>query len=100
MQKDLDYLGHLASESARFADAIRLAPPAARVPSCPDWTADDLLWHLAEVQFFWGRAQAGRRQVPWKVTPVLTGRCAVNSGPAAGLRASSTTASVACRCGS
>jgi uncharacterized protein (TIGR03083 family) len=54
MQTDLDYLGHLASESARFADAIRLAPPAARVPSCPDWTADDLLWHLAEVQFFWG----------------------------------------------
>ena len=23
------------------------------MPSCPDWNADDLLWHLAEVQWFW-----------------------------------------------
>ena len=54
MPKDLDYLGHLARESALFADAIELAAPGARVPSCPDWDADDLFWHLAEVQFFWG----------------------------------------------
>ena len=26
-------------------------PP--RVPSCPDWRADDLLWHLGEVQHWW-----------------------------------------------
>jgi uncharacterized protein (TIGR03083 family) len=24
------------------------------VPTCPDWDADDLLWHLSEVQWFWG----------------------------------------------
>lgn len=24
------------------------------MPSCPDWEADDLLWHLGEVQWFWG----------------------------------------------
>jgi uncharacterized protein (TIGR03083 family) len=24
------------------------------VPTCPDWNAADLLWHLAEVQWFWG----------------------------------------------
>ena len=53
MPKDLDYLGHLARESTRFHDAIQLATPQARVPSCPDWNADDLLWHLTEVQFFW-----------------------------------------------
>jgi hypothetical protein len=23
------------------------------VPTCPDWDADDLLWHLAQVQWFW-----------------------------------------------
>ena len=23
------------------------------MPSCPDWTADDLLWHLAWVQSWW-----------------------------------------------
>ena len=50
----LDYLAHLSRESARFAAAIADAPQAAPVPSCPDWTADDLLWHLAEVQWFWG----------------------------------------------
>ena len=25
------------------------------VPSCPEWTAADLLWHLTEVQEFWGK---------------------------------------------
>jgi uncharacterized protein (TIGR03083 family) len=50
----LDYLTHLARESARFAAVLRAVPPDARVPSCPDWTADDLLWHLGEVQWFWG----------------------------------------------
>jgi uncharacterized protein (TIGR03083 family) len=54
MAADLDYLNHLAHESARFAESIRAASPDAAVPSCPDWTADDLLWHLAEVQWFWG----------------------------------------------
>lgn len=28
--------------------------PATQVPSCPDWTAADLAWHLTEVQWFWG----------------------------------------------
>ncbi|HEX9528361.1 MAG TPA: maleylpyruvate isomerase family mycothiol-dependent enzyme [Streptosporangiaceae bacterium] len=54
MGTDLDYLAHLASESARFAAVIGGLPRAARVPSCPDWNADDLLWHLGEVQWFWG----------------------------------------------
>jgi len=54
MATDLDYLAHLARESARFAEVIGELRPAARVPSCPDWSADDLLWHLGEVQWFWG----------------------------------------------
>jgi uncharacterized protein (TIGR03083 family) len=54
MTKDLDYLDHLARESTRFLEALSDTPPDARVPSCPDWDADDLLWHLAEVQWFWG----------------------------------------------
>ena len=54
MGYDVDFHGHLVRESARFADAVQQAPPDARVPSCPDWTADDLLWHLGEVQYFWG----------------------------------------------
>jgi uncharacterized protein (TIGR03083 family) len=54
VNEDLDYLAHLARESGRFAEAIREAPPDAPVPSCPDWNADDLLWHLGQVQWFWG----------------------------------------------
>jgi uncharacterized protein (TIGR03083 family) len=53
MATDLDYVAHLAAESARFATVIDGLPPGAPVPSCPGWTADDLLWHLAEVQWFW-----------------------------------------------
>lgn len=53
MGTDLDYIGHLTRESARFAEAIRDVPPDAPVPSCPDWTADDLLWHLGWVQWWW-----------------------------------------------
>src|ERR1022692_1528421 len=54
MRTDLDYIAHLARESARFGEAIGQAGPAAPVPSCPDWTADDLLWHLGGVQWSWG----------------------------------------------
>jgi uncharacterized protein (TIGR03083 family) len=53
VEAGLDYVAALGRESARFAEAITAAPPAARVPSCPEWTADDLLWHLAWVQWWW-----------------------------------------------
>ncbi len=54
MNNSLDYLGHLKRESARFLEALREVPSDAPVPTCPDWDAEDLLWHLAEVQWFWG----------------------------------------------
>jgi len=47
------YLDHLARESARFAEVLGAAAPDAPVPTCPEWTVDDLLWHLGEVQWFW-----------------------------------------------
>ena len=50
----IDYLGHLSRDSGRFLEVLAHADPGARVPTCPDWDADDLLWHLAEVQWFWG----------------------------------------------
>lgn len=53
MTEELDYLHHLRVESARFAEVLRDTPSGAPVPTCPDWTADDLLWHLGEVQHFW-----------------------------------------------
>ncbi len=51
---DLPFLDHLAAESARFRQLLADAPAGAIVPTCPDWDADDLLWHLADVQWFWG----------------------------------------------
>ncbi len=54
MNSDLDYIDHLARESALFALAVGAAAPDTPVPTCPEWNADDLLWHLGEVQWFWG----------------------------------------------
>ncbi len=50
----LPFVDHLERESALFRQALAEAPAGARVPTCPDWDADDLLWHLADVQWFWG----------------------------------------------
>ena len=59
------YLGHLESESRRFRDVLADCDPTARVPSCPGWTAADLLWHLgAEVQDFWAWVVGHRPQHP------------------------------------
>ena len=62
--RELDYLGHLARESARFAHAVSMAAPDAPVPPCPAWNADDLLWHLGEVQWFWGTIVRQRASTP------------------------------------
>jgi len=47
------YLEHIRVESARFREVLADCDPAARVPTCPDWSAEDLLWHLTTVQWFW-----------------------------------------------
>ncbi|GAA4125773.1 maleylpyruvate isomerase N-terminal domain-containing protein [Nocardioides fonticola] len=58
------YLTALHDESARFAEAVALAPSGAVVPTCPDWSADDLLWHLTEVQRFWAEVVRTRPAEP------------------------------------
>jgi len=58
------YLDLLASDSDRFADLLAEADPARRVPSCPDWSAVDLFWHLTEVQWFWGTIVRDRLSDP------------------------------------
>jgi uncharacterized protein (TIGR03083 family) len=65
----LDYLGHLRADSTRFLDVLGDADPTRRVPSCPDWDAADLLWHLGEVQWFWGSIVEGRLQSPEGLEP-------------------------------
>lgn len=54
MDAALDYVDHLARESARFGEALAGVPDDVPVPTCPDWDAVDLLWHLAGVQWNWG----------------------------------------------
>jgi uncharacterized protein (TIGR03083 family) len=53
VNSDLDYVGYLSRESTRFAEVLRDVGPDEPVPSCPGWNANDLLWHLGEVQWFW-----------------------------------------------
>jgi uncharacterized protein (TIGR03083 family) len=67
---DIDYptyLDHIRTESARFREVLADCDPAARVPGCPDWAAADLLWHLAEVQWFWAKTVRTRPAAPDEV---------------------------------
>ncbi|WP_109508945.1 maleylpyruvate isomerase family mycothiol-dependent enzyme [Nocardioides speluncae] len=54
------YVDHIRTESARFRAVLTDCDPEARVPSCPDWNAGDLLWHLIGVQDHWATMVAGR----------------------------------------
>lgn len=63
------YLSHLRSESARFREVLAVTAPDAPVPSCPDWTAADLLWHLATVQRWWAQVLTARPEQPEEVEP-------------------------------
>jgi uncharacterized protein (TIGR03083 family) len=63
------YLSHLRAESARFREVLADCDPAARVPSCPDWSAADLLWHLATVQRWWSEVLAARPTQPQEAEP-------------------------------
>jgi uncharacterized damage-inducible protein DinB len=49
----MDRLAIIEAESHRFAEVLAAADPAARCPTCPDWSASDLLWHLTSVHNFW-----------------------------------------------
>jgi uncharacterized protein (TIGR03083 family) len=60
----LDYVDHLRRESARFLEAVQSVPTERPVPSCPEWSADDLVWHLAEVQWFWATIVRERLSAP------------------------------------
>ena len=50
----MDRIAVIDTESRRFAEAVGGCEPDRPCPTCPDWTAADLLWHLTEVHLFWG----------------------------------------------
>src|ERR1700742_696250 len=49
----MDSTAIIRAEAQRFADVLAATPGDARCPTCPDWSASDLLWHLTEVHLFW-----------------------------------------------
>lgn len=48
----------IAEEAERSSTTLASADPTAPVPTCPGWTALDLLAHVAEVHEFWGQLLA------------------------------------------
>jgi uncharacterized protein (TIGR03083 family) len=49
----VDRIAIIRAEAERFADVLAGVAPESRCPTCPDWSAADLLWHLTQVHFFW-----------------------------------------------
>jgi uncharacterized protein (TIGR03083 family) len=60
----LDYTAAIRRESDRFVEVLARTAPDARVPSCPEWVAGDLVHHLAQVQTFWATIVRDRLQDP------------------------------------
>jgi len=61
-----DLRQHLDAEYARLLGAVTIAPPDARVPTCPDWTATDLAHHVATVYLHKAEAiRLGAWPDPW-----------------------------------
>ena len=56
----IDRSRHIQAESDRFGMVLAATDPATRVPTCPDWTAVDLLRHLTQVHRFWAAVIADR----------------------------------------
>jgi uncharacterized protein (TIGR03083 family) len=49
----MDRIAIIRTEAQRLADVLADTDPEARCPTCPEWSASDLLWHLTTVHFFW-----------------------------------------------
>lgn len=58
------YLDHIRRESVRFREVLTDTEPAISVPSCPGWTAADLLFHLGRVQHWRTHVVTGRPADP------------------------------------
>lgn len=54
----MDRAAIIRAESQRLADVLAATEPEAPCPTCPDWNALDLLWHLTEVHWFWSQILA------------------------------------------
>jgi uncharacterized protein (TIGR03083 family) len=63
----MDFLESIRRESDLFYATADAADPTLAVPSCPDWTIADLIWHLGEVHWFWATAIETRASDPAQI---------------------------------
>ncbi len=63
MDKDA-YLDALREHGQALLDAARAADPNATIAACPGWRPIDLVWHIGEVQRFWGTVARDRLAAP------------------------------------
>ena len=65
-----EYLAALRRDGAAFAAAARAAGLDAPVASCPGWLVADLVWHHAEVHYFWASI-VDLRAVAWNEVTLI-----------------------------
>ena len=65
----MDFHAAIRRESERFYELAESADPTVRIPSCPDWSVADLVWHLGEVHWFWGTDVELRASTPDEIEP-------------------------------
>ena len=70
----MDFLAAIRRDSDRFYLAAKTADPERKVPSCPDWTIADLVWHLGEVHWFWATDIEIRAKDPAEVEKLKPAR--------------------------
>ncbi|MCB0968599.1 MAG: maleylpyruvate isomerase family mycothiol-dependent enzyme [Ilumatobacter sp.] len=65
-RRSLDVVGTdiIRTHAHGLAEAARRVPLDTPVPSCPDWTMADLVWHLTEVELFWTHVITHRPSAP------------------------------------
>jgi uncharacterized protein (TIGR03083 family) len=63
-----EYADALSRDGAALADAAEGNLDHA-VPSCPEWTVAELVWHTGRVHFFWGEIAGKRLHRPEDVVP-------------------------------
>lgn len=66
----IDAIALIDEEAERLSAVLADLNPAQRVPTCPEWTAEDLLWHLTEVHEFWARVLGDRATADEQVSAI------------------------------
>jgi uncharacterized protein (TIGR03083 family) len=68
---DSRYLDELVTETARLASAVRGSAATDPVPTCPEWTVDDLVAHVA-AGFLWASVIVEERKLEPMPNPTVT----------------------------